>query len=88
MAKYLLIPLFVCIVIVGMFFIYLNINSPERIEYYNSEPSWLVRVDCIIKGGKIEKTKQEINLTDIENVNQNKLEATDNLKYDYQCHFH
>ena len=52
--RYLLLLIFVLIVIIGMFFIYSNIRSTERIEYLKGEPSWWLKIGCYTRGGSIE----------------------------------
>ena len=77
MKKYLLIPLFVLIVVIGMFFIYSNISSPERIEYYEKEPGWLLKMECIVRGGQVKEYVEENN-----SVNKGKSKTL------FVCHLH
>ena len=51
--KYILLPIFVILVFIGMFFIYSNIGKVERIEYFKADPGWGAKLDCLIRGGKL-----------------------------------
>ncbi|MBT5338536.1 hypothetical protein HOL46_04715 [Candidatus Falkowbacteria bacterium] len=84
--RYLLILFFFIAVITAMFFIYSNIKSPERIEYYELEPSWIQKVSCIMRGGALEE------ITDVEDIKlpvvPQKKEITSQKSVGYMCHFH
>lgn len=84
--RYLLILFFFIAVITAMFFIYSNIKSPERIEYYDLEPSWIQKVSCIIRGGALEE------VTGVEDIKQpvapQKNKITPQNSVGYMCHFH
>ncbi|NQT49670.1 hypothetical protein HQ571_03170 [Candidatus Kuenenbacteria bacterium] len=57
-AKYLILIVFILMVVTGMFFIYSNVNSPERIVYLKGEPSLFDKLECIVKGGKMENISE------------------------------
>ena len=74
-AKYLILLIFILIVILAMFFIYSNINSPEKIVYFQEKPKLMEKVYCIVRGGALET---------LAGADFN--EASD--KNIYLCHFH
>jgi len=54
-AKYLLLIFFILMVLTAMFLIYSNINSEDKVVYFNQgEATWIEKVGCIIQGGAIE----------------------------------
>ncbi len=74
-AKYLILLIFILVVILAMFFIYSNINSPEKIVYYQEKPKILEKVYCIIRGGALEI------------LEDGAINSEDGLAV-YLCHFH
>jgi hypothetical protein len=83
-ARYSIILIFVLIVIIAMFFIYSNIASGEKIEPFETTPSWFQKANCIVRGGAIEKEASYYSQNQIIDID-NPTEV--DVAYNYLCHY-
>ena len=84
-ARYFVILIFFLVVISAMFFIYSTVNSAEKIIYYKGEPTIFNKMNCILKGGKIEVMPSGGGAPCLELLVDEKDECEE--KNIYRCHY-